>query len=125
MLLGEGIMVPVLLVLMEDMFLLFIDLIMEEDLVGGTPRYLVALVVEVLVMTEMRMAPSMDLLLLLPKLPEAAVGSTQQPLWRIQQQNSCPGCFSCSVASSYFACFCSERSVNEMKLTDFIFDLSP
>ena len=104
MLLGEGIMVPVLLVLMEDMFLLFIDLIMEEDLVGGTPRYLVTLVVEVLVMTEM------GLLLLLPKLlPEAAAGSTQQPLWRIQQQSSCPGCFSCSVALLYFACFCSER----------------
>ena len=103
-------MVPVLLVLMEDMFLLYIDLIMEEDLVGGAPRYLVTLVMEVLVMTEMRMAPSMDLLLLLPKLllPEAAAGSTQQPLWRIQQQNSCPGCFSCSVALLYFACFCSE-----------------
>ena len=104
MLLGEGIMVPVLLVLMEDMFLLFIDLIMEEDLVEGASRHLVTLVVEVLVMTEM------GLLLLLPKLllPEAVVGSTQQPLWRIQQQNSCPGCCSCSVASSYFACFCSE-----------------
>ena len=115
MLLGEGIMVPVLLVLMEDMFLLFIDLIMEEDLVGGTPRYLVALVVEVLVMTEMRMAPSMDLLLLLPKLPEAAVGSTQQPLWRIQQQNSCPGCFSCSVASSYLLASVLKQERSEMR----------
>ena len=111
-----AIMATVLLVLMEDTFLLFIVPIMEEDLVGGPLRCLVTLVVEVLVITGMTMASSMDFLLLLPKLPlEAAVGSVQHPLWMIQQQNSCPDCFSCSVASSSFACFCSEGEECEMR----------
>ena len=118
--LGEEIMVPVLLTLMEDTFLLFIAPIMAEDLIKGHLQYLVVTLAEVLVITEMSRAPPMDLCLLLPKRQEDADGSTQ-PLWRIRQQNSYRGCFSCSVVLSSFACFCSEREESEMKRLDFIY----